>query len=95
MLRGATPSAEEMAGTAVLRIVVSSDSIKKATATSHGTSRLAAAEGADEDEGALNRLAGFIYGSAGTEYILSTFCEFRPAADKNTVTVFLRRSPGR
>ena len=38
-----------MAGTAVLRIVVSSDSIKKATATSHGKSRLAASEGLDKE----------------------------------------------
>jgi len=36
-------------GTAVLRIVVSSDSIKNATATSHGKSRLLAADGWDED----------------------------------------------
>jgi hypothetical protein len=53
MLRGATPSAEEMAGTAVLRIVVSSDSIKKATATSHGRSRLEVSEGPDEDGAAI------------------------------------------
>ncbi len=45
MLRGATFSAEEIAGTAVLRMVVSSDSMKKATATSHGRSRLEASEG--------------------------------------------------
>jgi hypothetical protein len=37
-----------MVGTAVLRIVVSSDSMKKATATSHGKSRLADAVGSDE-----------------------------------------------
>src|SRR5213592_1648879 len=36
MLSGATSSAFAMAGTAVFRIVVSSDSMKKATATSHG-----------------------------------------------------------
>src|SRR5579863_2880522 len=40
MLNGATLSALAMAGTAVLRIVVSSDSMKNATATSHGSSRL-------------------------------------------------------
>ena len=40
MLSGATLSASAMAGTAVFRIVVSSDSMKKATATSHGNSRL-------------------------------------------------------
>jgi hypothetical protein len=52
MLRGATPRAEEMVGTAVLRIVVSSDSIKRATATSHGRSRLEASE--VEIGGAIN-----------------------------------------
>jgi hypothetical protein len=60
MLRGATPSAEEMAGTAVLRIVVSRDSIKKATATSHGRSRLEASEGCDDDGGVINGLVWFI-----------------------------------
>jgi hypothetical protein len=44
MLRGPTWSAAEMAGTAVLRMVVSSDSMKKATATSQGRRRLAVAE---------------------------------------------------
>ena len=34
-----------MAGTAVLRIVVSSDCMKNATATSHGSSRLTASLG--------------------------------------------------
>src|SRR5579864_4348739 len=37
MLSACTPKACEMAGTAVLRMVVSSDSMKKATATSHGS----------------------------------------------------------
>jgi hypothetical protein len=60
MLRGATPREEEMAGTAVLRIVVSSDSMKKATATSHGRSRLEDSEGPDEDGGAINGPARFI-----------------------------------
>ena len=36
MLSGETPSASAMVGTAVFRIVVSSASMKKATATSHG-----------------------------------------------------------
>jgi hypothetical protein len=40
MLSGATCSAAAIAGTAVFRIVVSSDSIKSATATSHGSRRL-------------------------------------------------------
>jgi hypothetical protein len=43
-----------MAGTAVLRIVVSSDSMKKATATSHGRKRLEDSEGTREDGEALN-----------------------------------------
>ena len=60
MLKGATPRAEEMAGTAVLRIVVSSDSMKKAKATSHGRSRLDASEGSDEDGVAINGPARFI-----------------------------------
>src|SRR5579862_1300880 len=42
MLSGATLRASAMVGTAVLRIVVSSDSMKNATATSHGKSRLLA-----------------------------------------------------
>src|ERR1700722_17496953 len=40
MLRGTILSASAIVGTAVFRIVVSSDSMKKATATSHGRSRL-------------------------------------------------------
>jgi hypothetical protein len=40
MLSGATFSASETTGTAVFRIVVSSDSMKNATATSHGRSCL-------------------------------------------------------
>src|SRR3984885_4495054 len=58
MLRGVTPRAEEMAGTAVLRIVVSSDSMKKATATSQGRRRLAASDRADA--GGINRWASFM-----------------------------------
>ena len=49
MLSGATPSASETTGTAVFMIVVSSDSMKNATATSHGRSRLLDAEGGCED----------------------------------------------
>jgi hypothetical protein len=48
MLRGPTWRAFEIAGTAVLRMVVSRDSMKNATATSHGSSRLLAAEGVPE-----------------------------------------------
>jgi hypothetical protein len=39
MLRGVTASACDIAGTAVFKIVVSSDSMKNATATSHGSTR--------------------------------------------------------
>ena len=45
MLSGVTSIAWAMAGTAVLRIVVSSDCMKNATATSHGSSRLTASFG--------------------------------------------------
>lgn len=48
MLSGPTWRAAEIAGTAVFRMVVSSDSMKNATATSHGNSRLLAGEGASE-----------------------------------------------
>src|ERR1700726_4541664 len=41
MLSGGTLSACAMAGTAVFRMVVSNDSMKKPTATSHGSRRLA------------------------------------------------------
>ena len=73
MLNGATSSACAIAGTAVFRIVVSSDSMKNATATSHGTRRLpellkgkvgeeAAMEGkpglADNRVGFMNRAEG-------------------------------------
>jgi hypothetical protein len=60
MLNGATLRASEMAGTAVFRIVVSSDSIKNATATNHGKSRLLEADGAEGSEGALMELTGLI-----------------------------------
>ena len=60
MLSGATLRASEMAGTAVLRIVVSRDSIKNATATSHGKRRLLEADGEDGNEGALMELTGLI-----------------------------------
>ena len=63
MLSGTTPSAEEMVGTAVLRIVVSSDSMNKATATSHGRSRLEVSEGSDEDGGAITGRFGSFEGN--------------------------------
>src|SRR6185503_2329515 len=47
MLSGATWSAAAIAGTAVFRMVVSSDSIKTAMATNHGRSRLTESLGVD------------------------------------------------
>ena len=52
--------ASEMAGTAVFRIVVSSDSIKNATATSHGKSCLLETGGEDGSEEVLMELTGLI-----------------------------------
>src|SRR5277367_187214 len=51
MLSGATWSAAAIVGTAVLRIVVSSDSMNNATATSQGSSRLLDEASDDCDEG--------------------------------------------
>src|ERR1700722_19763988 len=56
MFSGGTFRALEITGTAVFRIVVSSDSMKNATATSHGSSRLLASEG----RALAGALAGFI-----------------------------------
>src|SRR5271170_2720198 len=62
MLSGATLRASEIAGTAVFRIVVSSDSMKNATATSHGKSRLLAVDGENVDEGwELTGVIGFAW----------------------------------
>jgi hypothetical protein len=49
MLSGATSRASDMTGTAVFRIVVSSDSMKNATATSHGKSCLREEDGRGEE----------------------------------------------
>src|SRR5205085_7417224 len=46
MLSGVAPMALATIGTAVFRIVVSSDSMKNATATSHGSTRRMAGNGA-------------------------------------------------
>jgi hypothetical protein len=48
MLSGVTANALAMTGTAVFKMVVSSDSMKKATATNHGSIRLTAADGSSE-----------------------------------------------
>ena len=55
MLSGATSRDSEITGTAVLRIVVSNDSMKNATATNHGKSCLREADG--RPDGVLMRNA--------------------------------------
>src|ERR1039458_4712 len=52
MLRGAIRSASAIVGTAVFRIVESSDSMKNATATSHGSSSFADSIGGGRSCGA-------------------------------------------
>lgn len=65
MLSGATWSAPAIAGTAVLRMVVSSDSIKKATAISHGSRRLLEAGSEGCEEGASIGLGGLTFVGLG------------------------------
>src|ERR1035438_2398735 len=60
MLSGATPSALAMVGTAVFRMVVSSDSMKNATATSQGSNRFTDSPGGVEGGNSLLELAGII-----------------------------------
>ena len=60
MLRGATPSALAIVGTAVFRIVVSSDSMKKATATSHGNNRFKDSPGVSGDTAPVLELVGLM-----------------------------------
>jgi hypothetical protein len=64
-----------MAGTAVLRIVVSSDSMKNATATSHGKRRLEVSEGTHEDGGALNGPHGVVVLSASFTSVISNYSD--------------------
>jgi hypothetical protein len=61
MLSGATPSACETTGTAVFRIVVSSDSMKNATATSQGRTGLAE-PGSEGDGLVMPRVSQVGYG---------------------------------
>jgi hypothetical protein len=62
MLSGATLRAAEIVGTAVFRIVVSSDSMKNATATSQGSSRLLASDGIEAGAGPARELIGCYFG---------------------------------
>jgi hypothetical protein len=61
MLSGATLRASEIAGTAVFRMVVSSDSIKNATATSHGSNRMLEGPGGGCEEAAALELRGITF----------------------------------
>ena len=60
MLSGVTLRASEIAGTAVFRIVVSNDSMKNATATSQGRSRLLEADCPDGIDGEVLELIGLM-----------------------------------
>ena len=60
MLSGATPSAWAIVGTAVFRMVVSSDSMKKATATNHGSSCFTDSAGSVEGGDSVLGLTGII-----------------------------------
>src|SRR5207247_10600659 len=75
MLSGATASAFAMAGTAVFRIVVSSDSMKKATATSHGNNRFTDLPGAAGRTATALESAGIILPSA--DYLVVLHFQFR------------------
>src|SRR6266496_5909813 len=77
MLSGATASAFAIAGTAVFRIVVSSDSMKKATATSHGNNRFTESPGAAGDAETALELAGIMLPPA--DYLVATQFQFRIA----------------
>jgi hypothetical protein len=72
-----------MAGTAVFRMVVSSDSMKNATATSQGSNRLLAFDGeGDAIDGPLSAFVGFIgYGATTLSSLyLTTFVTSEPYA---------------
>ena len=75
MLSGATASACAMAGTAVFRIEVSSDSMKKATATSHGNNRFTESRGAAGGPDTALGLAGIILPPA--DYLVVPHFQFR------------------
>src|SRR5271169_2765266 len=65
MLSGATWSAVAIVGTPVFKIVVSSDSMKNATAISHGNSRLLASASEGCEEGDSIEPGAFIFGGLG------------------------------
>src|SRR6266516_7174719 len=77
MLSGATASAFAMAGTAVFRIVVSSDSMKNATATSQGNNRFTDLSGAGGGTETALEWAGIILPPA--DYLVVPHFQFRIA----------------
>src|ERR1700733_3080906 len=79
MLSGATLRASEMAGTAVLKMVVASDSMKKATATSPGSSRMLDGPGGACEDAAAIELGG------------STFIEPRRASSSSRFSEITRQ----
>jgi hypothetical protein len=64
MLNGATLSASAIAGTAVFKIVVSNDSMKNATATSHGSNVLLVVRTGETEVG---------FGMAAQRYVLNMY----------------------
>jgi hypothetical protein len=65
MLSGATWSAAAIVGTPVFRIVVSSDSMKNATAMSHGSNRLLEPASESCEEGSSIGLGGLTFVGLG------------------------------
>src|SRR5580700_3715517 len=89
MLSGVTLRASEMAGTAVFRIVVSSDSMKNATATSHGRSFLLETGGAAGIEGELVELTGLMaMGQTITVLTNGKICSHSPTTTPNRPHLF-------
>ena len=76
MLNGATFRAAAIAGTAVFKMVVSSDSMKNATATSHGSNLLLEAG----SEGAAGKLhfRSYFTGTSSTTSQYWTDCRLNP-----------------
>ena len=77
MLKGTICKAAAIAGTAVLRIVVSSDSIKNATATSHGSKRFVS-----KDLGETMGLGSAIH----TAYFIFDRCTSRTYCTKASIS---------
>src|SRR6185503_18725206 len=88
MLSGATASAFAMAGTAVFRIVVSSDSMKNATATSQGNSRFTELPGAAGGTETALESAGIILPPA--DYVVAPHFQFGIADSSSAAMLFMQ-----